>query len=275
MALKALISKEEYGALNDLLRGEYKPSEAEGTGGMFVLDVQETQTPDGFVYALENVSGLKTALSKERSNAAKYKKVADAVSDLDIDQARTAMAELEKLKQEDPDGKAKARFESLQKQLEDKWGKQLKEKDDRLGFLYERLNSSLIDNAAIRAVTENSGSPDLLLPHIRKMTRVVEDSGEMKVEVIDDSGNVRISNKPGSTAPMSISELVGEMKTHQVFSRAFDGASASGSGASGRISSSGGTRTFVLSSADAKDPAKYRAAKAEAETAGVRLEIQN
>ena len=82
--------------------------------------------------------------------------------------------------------------------------------------------------------------------------------------IVDGKGNA-----------MSIEQLVEKMKSSEVYARAFDGSGAKGSGATNGGGGSGakGSGSFKISSTDAKDTSKYRAAREAAEKAGQPLEI--
>ncbi len=270
--LKAILNKAEYEVLSPELKKEYKAG-TEELKDSFILDVENVSTTFGAVYALENVAGLKSALASERENAKKLKKIAESVEGLDLDEAKSAMKKLKDMKDWTPEQKVQEQIAAVQKQLTDKFGKELKEKETKLTSVTSQLEKTLVDNEAIKALGEHKGSVDLLLPHIRMKTKITEKDGKLIVEVIGKDGVPRISNKSGSTDPMSIGELVAEMKTDETFSRAFDGARASGSGASGG-GRTNGSGQYVLSSSDARDPQKYRAAKEAAEKAGASLQIE-
>ena len=69
--------------------------------GRFRLNVEAS---DG--YALEDISGLKSALSKERANRESLERKVSDLGDLDPAEARKAMQELEELRQLDPRAEA-------------------------------------------------------------------------------------------------------------------------------------------------------------------------
>lgn len=222
MALKAILTAEEHGKLGDGLKSEYKEKD-----GKFYLDV----TPvDG--YELEDVAGLKTALGKERTSKTALEKQLEKFKDLDPDAARTALAEVEELKSIDPkkeaDKLANTKFESAKAQLTAKHDADMKAVNDRNTLLTRTVEELLVDQAATAALSEAKGSVDLLLPHVRKSTRVKEENGKFSVEVIDKDGNVRIADSKGGT--MDIKGLVAEMRSSDTFGRAFEGEGTSGSG---------------------------------------------
>lgn len=226
MALKAILTAEEFGKLGDMIKGEYKAHKI-GDKDVYMLDVSGV---DG--YELDDVRGLKTALGSERTAKTNAEKLLEKFKDIDPDAARTAIAENAELKAIDPakeaDKIANTKFENAKTQLTAKHQADLKAVTDRNALLQGQVEKLLIDSAATAALAEAKGSVDLLLPHVRKFTRVKEENGEFSVEVIDDKGNVRIGDSKG--APMNIAGLVGEMRSSEVFGRAFEGDGKSGSG---------------------------------------------
>lgn len=265
--LAAKIDKAKFDALSDDLKKEYK---LQGDGS-YLLDVNPV---DGF--ALENTEGLRTALSKERTNREAAERKLDAFKDLDPVKAKEAIGKVAEMANWKPEDKIREQIAAVTQQLADKHTGEKTKLEERLTKLTRQLEKVLIDAEAATAIAEQKGSATLLLPHVRATSRMRQtDTGEFVVEILDDKGNVRLSPKPGSTAPMTIAELVGSMKTQTDFAQAFAGSGASGSGASGGGSGggAGGTGQHTISAVDAKDVNKYRVAKEAAEKAHVQLVI--
>ena len=221
MALKAIIDSVE--GLPDGVKEHY----TERDDGKFVLSVDPV---DGF--ALEDVTGLKTALGKERTSREKLERDVVKFKDLDPDKAREALAKLDELTQIDPakeaDKIANTKFEAAKAQLLEKHNGEISSRDERIGHLSKTVESLLIDAAATQALAEAKGSVELLLPHVRAHTRVKEEDGKFTVEVVDKDGNARIGDAKGGI--MDIKGLVAEMRQSDTFGRAFEGSGQSGSG---------------------------------------------
>jgi len=234
--LKAVISKLEDVA--EGLRSAYRAGTAdEGLEGKFVLAVEGT---DG--WALEDVSGLKSALGRERSRADKAEGKIKKFGDLDPEAAREAMTKLAEFESIDPkkeaDKLAQAKIEAAQKQLIERHNAELGTVKTKADGYLAQVRALLIDNVATAALAEQKGSVDLLLPHVQKHTRLKEtDDGKFIVEVVDKDGNPRIGDSKGT--PMSVNQLVAEMRQSEAYGRAFEGTAASGSGT--RPGSAGGT----------------------------------
>lgn len=105
--------------------------------------------------------------------------------------------------------------------------KELEKRDARNQALQGQLYGLLVENAATAAVAELKGVPELLLPFIKQQVKVVEQDGRFSVQVIDPQGEVRY----GATgSPMSIKELVTEMKANEKYGRLFESEAPAGGG---------------------------------------------
>jgi len=92
------------------------------------------------------------------------------------------------------------------------------------------LERLLIENAGVVACQSEKGSSRLLMPEIRANTKVVRnDDGTWRAEVLDTQGHPRINVSDGS--PVTILQLVQELKKDTDFQGAFEGSGSSGSGA--------------------------------------------
>lgn len=193
----------------------------------------------------EDVGGLKSALGRHKTEVANLKARTKRFEDLGItdpDQLSNDLAELERLRQIDPKSEAgriaEERIKSVADQLKASHAKELGKVTDTATRYRARLESHLVDNAAITALNEHRGNVRLLLPHVKANTRVVEDGGDFRLEVIDAAGNPRIGRKGEA---MTVSELVESMRADDTFAAAFAADNRQGSGHP--PSGSGGGRT--------------------------------
>lgn len=219
--LKAVVEKIEDAP--ETVRAFYKARD----DGKFVLTVEES---DG--YALENISGLKSALGKERSTREQLERDVVRFKDIDPDKAREAMAKWEEFQAIDPakeaDKIADTKFKAAKDQLVKKHGDEIKAREDRIAKLAGAVDGLTRKQQATAAIADAKGAVDLLLPHVLTYTTVKEtDGGEFLTRVVDAAGEVRF-NSAGE--PMTVKDLVAEMRGSEAFSRAFDGDGQSGSG---------------------------------------------
>lgn len=240
--LKAIVT----GELPDEIKDYYKP--VEGQDDTFVLDVEpaKIKREDGKegLLTLEDTTGLKTVLSETRSTLEKTRERAKAFEDLDPGEVREKLAKLEELQALDPSKEAdkivQEKIDGLKKQLNEAHQRELEAERSKAERYKSRVYDREIRAAAVEAIAAEKGVPDLLLPHVTQHTRLREtDDGQFVVEVVDHQGNVRIGDSSG--APMTIVQLVSEMKSSPVFGRAFEGSGASGSGANGSDTATPGT----------------------------------
>jgi hypothetical protein len=221
MAIRAIIDKLDDAP--EAIREHYAEQD-----GKFVLSVEPVNG-----YSLEDVSGLKSALGKERTTRETLERQVVAFKDLDPDKAREALAKLEELGNLDPakeaDKIANTKFEAAKAQLLEKHAQEISQRDERNAKLSGAMDKLVRQAAATSAIAEAKGSVELLLPHVLAATRVKEtEDGDFIVEVVDAKGNVRIGDAKGS--PMDLKGLIAEMRGSDTYARAFDGDGQSGSG---------------------------------------------
>lgn len=264
MAIKAIVAKLEDAPEN--IRSLYRAGTAEeGAEDKFVLDVEPA---DGF--NLENVEGLKTALSSERTEHGKTKAKVKAFEGLDPVKAKEAIAKIEELGTLDPkkdvDRLVEEKVQAQLTQVNERHTTELEARDKKIKGRDALLRRALVHDAALKAIMAEKGDPDLLLPHVLPSIQLDmeedEETGEVrpKIKVVDAAGNVRIGDSQGN--PMKIDQLVGELKKHAKFSQLFegDGVPGTGDGEGGdrhrRPAGGGGDRSKKLSQLSRKDKSK-------------------
>jgi hypothetical protein len=209
MALKLTIDKLE--DVDEAARPLYVAQ-----GDKFILPV-ELPTP-------EDTSGLKSALAKERKLAGELEKQTKRWATLgktpdEIEQMLEAQAQLE------ADKAAKAgEWDKLRAQMNDKHALDLRTKDETITAMRKRLEAELVDAKAVAAIAAAKGVPELLLPHVQRHVKVDE---HFNVNVVDAKGDPRVN---GKGEPLSIFDLIAEMKATEIYGRAFEGSGQSGSG---------------------------------------------
>lgn len=241
MALKAVLSSLD-GLPADIAK-EYK---AASEGGKFVLDVEAVEGVE-----LADTVNLKKALSTERASVSKLTAQVKKFDGIDPDKAKTALEKWQEIENWNPDKKLDEAFKSREQQLLAKHQQEVAARDTKLKSITSQLENKLVVAAATEAIAGLKGKVKLLLPHVRASTRMRElDNGQYIAEVIDESGNVRIGDSSGS--PMTIAQLVAEMKASDEFASAFEavGQSGSGSANNNRQQSSGGGAKKTINLSD-------------------------
>lgn len=134
-------------------------------------------------------------------------------------------------------------FKALEQQLIKKMTDQEQAHLATTGRYRSAIEQYLIDAEAVRELAAHSDSPGLLLPHVKSQMKVMEEDGQFVARVVDAKGNVRIGKGSGA-APMTLAELMDEMKTDKTFAPAFRGTGSSGGGASRSNAGGGGARNI-------------------------------
>lgn len=196
------------------------------------------------VKGVEDTSGLKSALEKERRDRSAFEKQVKAWQTLGRKPEEVADLIKEREAQEHADAEKKGEWDKLKAQMNEKHAVDLKAKDDELAKMRMAIERHLIDASATRAIADAKGVPTLLLPHVRSSVKVIEENGEFQVRVVDAKGDPRVNGKGD---PLGISDLVGEMRQSDVFGRAFEGSGKTGSGMQPNSTAGGPGRNDDLS----------------------------
>lgn len=205
MALKARITADEHGKLNDAIKAEYVKDEA---SGMFALSVTEV---DG--WTLDNPTNLRNAIKAERKRADDAEAKSKAFEGLDPSKARDALTQIEKLNAGELDDKAKRQIESHKRQLEEKHAAEVAPLKVQLAERDKLIDSLTIDRAiadASGAVQLIEGGRDLLAAQVKSkgmVRRVQGANGQPEVRVFGDDGVECVTKEPGKTGPMTVREL--------------------------------------------------------------------
>jgi hypothetical protein len=116
-------------------------------------------------------------------------------------------------------GDAKA-LEKLRTEMAAASAAEIKKAQTRSEALQTQLYTLLVENSATAAIVELKGVPDLLLPFIKQQVKPVEADGQFIVQVVGADGEQRFS--PVTGQPMTIKELVAEMKANEKYGRLFE-----------------------------------------------------
>lgn len=205
------------------LRSFYKE-----TDGKYKLDSENPAVNS----AVSLLSKLNQTLKASRKEADGYKAKAVDLSSL-ADYGSTPdeiKAGIEKKLEEMSTGNkdAKLNLEKIKADLAAGHAKDLEAKDTKVNALTNQLYSLMVENAATASISELKGNVKLLMPFIKDQVKVVEEDGEFKVFVVDKANERRYSGTTG--APMTIKELVAELKANAEFGGAFMSEAPSGNG---------------------------------------------
>lgn len=173
------------------------------------------------------------------AKAAKAKLAAyDGVDPEEFKKLKTAAEEAERNKLT-----AAGDFKSLEAQLVTKYEGLIEKERTEKSRYATAMETHLIDAAIATELAKHSDTPRLLMPHMKTQVKVMEQDGQFVARVVDAAGNVRIGKGQGAS-PMSIAELVDEMKTSTEYAPAFRGTGSSGGGASRSAGGASGARVI-------------------------------
>lgn len=100
-------------------------------------------------------------------------------------------------------------------------------KERETGLLGE-IRNLRVTQVAMAAIVDQKGDPELLMPFVNQQIQVVEENGKFVTYVVDAQGDRRYSGVTGQ--PMTVEELVKEMKSNAKYGRLFESDHQSGGG---------------------------------------------
>jgi len=178
---------------------------------------------------VEDVTGLKSALQKERENnktaAQQLRELREKMGDVDPEEYHR-LQDMERKLDEDKAKKA-GEWDKLKEQMTTKHNEELGKRSDREKRLLGALEQKTVDADAVSALNELKGNVTLLLPHVKAHVRMVEEDGAFVARVVDDAGNPRVN---GEGNFLTVRELVSEMRDQDTFAKAFENTVKSGGG---------------------------------------------
>lgn len=199
------------------------------------------------------IAEANTALEANSRKLLSEKKAAEKALERfkDIDPEKYATLSAAAAEAERKAAEASGDWKAREAQILDRHAKELESLGGRNKTLSSALERRLIDAEATSAIAAAKGSPKVLLPHIKSHVKVVEEDGEFVVHVVDARGNQRIGDAKGT--PMTIAQLVEEMKQDADFARNFEGSGSSGGGASRSSTAGGGGAVKSIASTNSPD----------------------
>jgi hypothetical protein len=202
-------------------------------GDKFRLDVQ----------GIEDTSGLKSALEKERTTAREldkqskqWKALGKTPEDIAALIAAQDKAEADRLAQA-------GEWDKLRAQQNELHAKALAEVAEKVAAKDKAISKNVVDAQAIAAIAAGKGNTDLLMPFVRSALKAVEVDGDYAVRVVNDKGEPRVN---ATGAFLSVSDLVAEMRSDTKYGPLFQASGANGGGMS--QAASGSTLKTVASS---------------------------
>ena len=222
MALLAKINQEEYEKLSEAIQTEYKQQD----DGTYMLDVTSVE---GF--ALENVTGLKTSLSKTLTREKEAVKKLKEFEGIDPEKAKAALQKMDELANGKLDDKSKAKIEAAINQFKEEATKEIEQAKEETKKWKNSAISAAKNTAINDALLKHKANENLRYYLEKVIKSELQDDGTIKLTVHDNDENIKYSNKSGSMELMTVEEHVSELKNIDSFAPFFEGSGATGSGA--------------------------------------------
>lgn len=221
---------EKIDAVPENFRVFYEKKEGDGAEGHVLKASDEVKA------AVASITGLNSSLGAARAEAAGLKgKATDlsALSEYGTDPEtiligiKTKIEEVQATSKNSSAKDVERQLEKIKADLAKNNAEAIKQKDVRIDALKGQLYEHLVDSQAVAAL-KDSIDPDLALPFVKRQVKVDEVDGKYQVHVVDLAKDIRYSGVTG--APMTINELVGEMKTQAKFKPLFKSQAPGGGG---------------------------------------------
>jgi hypothetical protein len=219
MPLKATVSEAEFSELHKSIHDEYEKQD-DGTYRLKLLSDYESK---------DAITGLKSALDKERENAKNasttLSKLREQFGDVDVEKYQEMIAA--ESQREEEAALKRGEYDKQLATVNEKHGQELQKQKDREQALIDVIRKSKIDAEVVSALNKLGGNVNLLQPHVQRQMQLIEEDGVFQSRVVDDAGTVRVN---GEGKFMTTEELVSEMRDQETFATAFTADVKSGGG---------------------------------------------
>jgi len=266
----------------------------EASDNGFVLKVDGIPTKEKIVEVpiepkdAPDVSGLKSALKKERDARKNLEKQAKQYEGLDLEAYKNMAEKIKNFDAADAakkkkEAEKKGQWEKLEQDLKSKQLEQLNELTesaqkkeieltDQLSELKQGIEREVSEKSLIQAISDAKGNTTVLMPHVKDFVKAIKnDDGKYEAIVVDNSGDVRTLSDGSVMKP---NNLIDEFKEKKEFSGLFEKETTPGGSDSDGGHGGGGTPnnpfkkdSFNLTQQALlikKDPAKAKKLKQEA-----------
>lgn len=241
--------------------------------GMATLDVKR----DGG-WALEDIGGLTRTVDVTRQERdqerAAHADLKRSLEGLDIKAARDAIARVEKIEKGGVDERTRAQIDAAVSEVSKKSGEKITSLETQLGKRQSTIEKLLVDSqlSQLCADSEFDVPAKVAIPLLKPFVKVHynESTDEFSPVVVDKNGTPRSTVENGATRPMSLRELMTELKNDPDYSVIFRGSQAKGSGSQGSNARGG---RFTITKAEAADFRVWSRKQEEAQKAGQSLVV--
>lgn len=210
----------------DQVPDAFHPLYEQGAEGNYVI----TEKSKGIAGA---VLGLNTALKKARADAKAGKVDLSALAEFGTTPEEISAGISNRVKSLEEQiaakgGDVKAQTDKVRQEMGQAHAVEIEKLNAKATAMQTQLYTHLVENAATQAIVEAQGVPELLMPFIKTQVRVSEENNKFVVSVIDAAGEPRYSTVTG--LPMSVKDLIAEMKSQEKYGRLFNSEAKPGGG---------------------------------------------
>jgi len=231
----------------------------EAARGLYVEDGDSFKLNDDFVTEgmvdATEVTGLKR---KNDELLAAQRKLKDTYDGIDPEEYKKFAESREQAEREKQ--KLAGDFDARERQLLERHKAEVEKSKAEAERLNGTLHRLMVDNEAqaalVGARAKKVGGMGLLMPHITSRAKVVDEDGRHVTRIYDEMGQVRLSTASGSAQPMTIAELVAEMRDSEEYAVCFEPENKKGTGGGG----AGDLSTRRYTRDELMDPGTYEAA---------------
>lgn len=219
------LSVDSLDGIDDAIKGLYVEKD-----GKFALQVEGIEDTSGLKSALQKERVQREAAEKQRKSWDKLGKTPDEIQEMLDAQAKADEARALEA----------GNFDSVKRQMNEKHAAEIAAIRASEDALRQKYKSRILDAEAVSAIAAAKGVPDLLMPIVQRFTKVDDNDNAV---VVDAKGDPRVN---GKGEPLTISDLVLELRASEIYGRAFDASGHSGSGtppSSGKTGGPGGRVT--------------------------------
>lgn len=204
----------------------------------------------------EEAERTRQALRKANEEAKTRRLELQKYSELGVDPETIAQwkqereeADIKRLEEERNFGELQDRLKNSYEERLERERQKLTEYEEKVNGYRKSMENILVDNEAMKVLTEMGGDPELVLHKLKQDVKVVEnDLGDMKVQVMDANGQPRVKDNGGE---FTIKDYLTDLREHPSYGKAFTAPKVSGGGSktdTGGVGDKAGTPPKVYKS---------------------------
>jgi hypothetical protein len=226
MTLKLVIDKIE--DVPEPIRDQYTEKD-----GKFHLNVDNAEAESIFAAPLKKVIDSERKLrAASDARVRAWEKSGKTPEEIEALIQEQMKVDEEKLQRAGEWDKLKAQMNERHKAELDAVAKKLTDKEAEAQSKDKALEELLIESHAAAAISAAKGKLKALMPHVKQHLRLVRDqngsgNANYTLKVVDDAGGPRVNGKGD---PLTVADLIAELRASDDFGGLFDGTGNSGSG---------------------------------------------